>query len=278
MKKFYVYIELFTLITAMCLGLIGCSNEPQDSATLDSTLMTNLVPSNTEIYSQDYSLIEQAGNNYMVFDDMTLYDGPNDRADLEFESLAEFKDTVITGKLTDWQKTVIATAFKKDDNGVRICDFNNLLEPHMPNECKIRAVYWSGESYSFDIYTSSGVFGVILNLPQSIYNEMFNRDFEYIFNDTTIKVKETYETDDGKKSTVYTTSKGDSLRYIISTTVYGEKNIVVKEEYRSSSNTVPNNIEMYCIDSDSFYVVKLYGLVEKPSDAWLYEFSMEKVE
>lgn len=283
MKKISYSVVLFALIFALCVGAMGCSNEQQGSNISDIPLsITNTATDdvkldNINLQLQDYELIEQDGEYYIVFDDMTLYDVPNDIGNVKFESFAEFKDTVTNGKLTAWQKRIIVTEFEKNDIGIRICDFNNLLEPHMPNDCKTSWVYWAGESYSFSISSSSGVFGFITKYPQSTYDKIFNREVEEVFNNTTIKVKETYETDDGKKVTVYITPTG-SLRYIIYTIAYGEKNIVVKEEYWSSPNTVPTDIEMYCTESNAYYVVNLHGFVEKPSDEWLYEFGMEKVE
>jgi len=35
------------------------------------------------------------------------------------------------------------------------------------------------------------------------------------------------------------------------------------------------NNTLYCTESDSYYVVDLFGFVEKPSVSWLYEFGMK---
>ena len=296
-KNFLVSV-VFVLVVVLCSGVVGCSsgftNDDQGHL-LDTSrelITTDASPTSNNPGdvdqsgkdSVDYTLMEQSGLHYIIFDSILEYqgDGQNELANLEFESLAEFKDSVTNGKLADWQKAIIATSFKKDKIGILTCDFNNLSEPQMPSECKIDGISWPGESYSFYISTSSEVFGFVHNYSQSQYNEIFDRDFESYFNKTTITVKETYDSDDGKNVTTYSTSVGDlmQIRYAY---VNGNKTIVVDETYRLStgnellttSNMVPTNITLYCVESDSYYVVDLFGFVEKPSDSWLYEFGMK---
>ena len=176
MKRFLLSVILLTLIVTLCSGLLGCSNEltndnqgnvsddTQESITSDTPPLDNTDPNdsqNGEVTKMDYTLVEQSGNNYLVFDNINDYDnsGLTQLASLDFDSLAEFKDTVTNGKLADWQKNVIATAFPKDETGILICDFDKLLEPVMPDDCKLNGVGWSGESYSFYVSTESEIFG-----------------------------------------------------------------------------------------------------------------------
>ena len=233
----------------------------------------------------DYKLVEQSGVHYIAFNNVSDYNDEesNELASLEFGSLAEFKNTVTTGKLANWQKTVIATAFKKDEVGrILTCDFDSLLEPRMPNDCRVDGVSWSGELYAFYVSTSSEVFGFIHNYTNSQYNDIYNEDFENRFNSSTITVREILNTDDGKTVTTYTTFAGKlmNIRY---TYVSGQKTITVDETYRLSmvdetlatSSTVPFNVTLYCSEPGANYVVDLFGFVEKPSDTWFYEFGMK---
>ena len=303
MKKFFLILLVFTLTVTLCSGLIGCSKKlenanqgdvlgtQQDSITTNEMLLNNINSNDTDsndtdqsgIESADYMLMEQSGLYYIVFDSISDYqgEGQNELANLEFKSLAALKNSVTNGKLENWQKKVIATSFKKNDVGILTCDFNKLLEPKMPGECVIDGVSWSGESYSFYISTSSEIFGFVHSYSYDQYYEIYEKDFENYFDKSTITVKETLIADDGKVVTTYSTSAGD-LMQVRWTYKVGQKTIVVDETYRLSmgdetlttSDMVPTNVTLYCTEPGAYYVVDLFGFVEKPSDEWLMQFGM----
>lgn len=297
MKKI-VLITVFTLIATVCLGLVSCSNNltndsqsdttSQDPITTDAPPSTDNTLSNKVENSMDYKLVEQSGQHYIVFDNISDYDYEDEESSqidsgLEFGSLAEFKNTVTSGKLTDRQKRVIATSFQKNEQGmILICDFNKLLEPQMPNDCKVEWVYWEGEGYSFYISTSYEVFGFVHNYTQDQYNYLYNRNFEGLFDRPNIHVTEIINTDDGKTVTMYRTFAGDLMR-IRYAYENGQKTIIVDESYwlemsdetLPTSNTVPISITMYCTEPGAYYAVDLFGFTEKPSESWLYEFGMK---
>lgn len=299
MKRFLLSVILLTLIVTLCSGLLGCSNElandnqgnisddTQESITTDAPLLNNTNSddlNNSEATQMDYTLVEQSGKNYLVFDNINDYDnsGLTQLASLDFDSLAELKNVVTNGKLEDWQKNVVATSFEKDETGILICDFNKLLEPVMPGDCKLNGVNWSGETYSFYVSTESEIFGFFHYYTEDVYRRIYDREFENFFNRTNITVKGSYETSDGKIVTNFLTFAGDfmNIRYTYSAE---DKTIIVDETYRLSmvdeslatSSTVPSNIVLFIEEPDAYYRVDLYGFVEKPSESWLYEFGMK---
>lgn len=245
--------------------------------------LDNSGSNNSQQGEVDYKLVEQAGKNYIIFDNIQTYqnDGLNQLATLEFESLAELKNAVVNGQLTDRQKGIIATAFEKDKMGVITCDFNKLWEPYMPNDCTIDKIGWSGESYSFMISTTSDVFGYIHSYTSEQYQAAFYRNFENFFNNTLITVTEKIEMDENKVATKYSTSAGQLMRIRYTKNV-DDKTIIVDEKYRlqmndssiAVSDIVPSNITLYCIENEAYYVIDLFEFTEYPSDEWLFGFGM----
>lgn len=279
MKKFILSMALLALIFAICAGLAGCSSIPADD--LDSS---DTEQNTTD--SIDYKLTEHEGKKYLVFDNISAYYDPQCHyATLEFKSLAEFKDTVTNGKLDNRQKSVISSAFEKDEIGVPTCDFDKLSEPDLPSDCITDQVSWSGEAYSFHISTSSEVFGWFNIYTQSIYNQVFKREYEdYFKKDTIVSIEESFETDDGKSVTTFRTGLA-TLKIVRYTYTDSNKTIIVQEEYMLSSalswypliisDVVPSNITLFCTEADSYYVVDLFKFEEKPSDSWIYEFGIK---
>ena len=310
MKKLFTNTFLFILIATLCIGLMSCdfvndilgnfTSNQEDSTPNDSTQNNDLPPTdnttpdddrcpagNTDtsmVESWDYTIIEQNGKHYIVFEDPTVYQiWAVDVASVEFNSLADFKDSVMNDKLSVWDKQIMTTVFEKDEVGILTPDFNNLFEPYMPSDCTIDAVSWEGIYYTFGVLTSSGAFGYIRNRSQEEYSKIFQEDFENYFNqDTIIEVTETIETDDGKNITTYRTSMAE-LKNISYTLSVGNKTIVVDERYTlklshdllPTSDTVPSRITLYIIENGIYSVVTLHGFEEKPSEEWLLEFGMQ---
>ena len=307
MKKAITRTLLFVLITTLCITLIGCdfvndilgnsTSNQEDSTPNDSTQNNDLPPTdnttpdddrcpagNTDtsmVESWNYTIIEQNGKNYIVFEDPTVYQiWAVDVATVEFNSLADFKDSVMNDKLSVWDKQIMITVFEKDEVGILTPDFNNLLEPDMPNDCTIGLISWEGIYYSFGVSTSSEAFGFITGYSQEKYNEIFQEDFENYFDqDTIISITETIETDDGKTITTYRTSMAE-LKNIRYTILVGNKTIVVDERYTlanewlPTSDTVPSRITLYITQNDRYSVMMMHSFEEKPSEEWLSEFGM----
>ncbi|MBQ9073919.1 MAG: hypothetical protein IJY30_05645 [Muribaculaceae bacterium] len=290
MKKYLSFMICITVTVALCAILTNCSaivtNNPSPNKENQSSVTTDQqTPHGNDLESIDYSIIEQSGQHYIVFDNVSIYEsgGQSELAGLEFATLKEFKNNVTQKKLSDWQMLTIATSFKKDDIGVLICDFDNLYEPTMPTECTIDGVYWEGECYSFYMSTDTEIFGFIHYYTQSQYDIIFQKDYENYFDKTTITVKDTVVTEDNKTMVTYSTSAGElmQIRYEISDK---DRMVIVDETYRLdmtdnslvASPSIPTNITLYCEYDGVCFIVDLYGFTEKPSEDWLSQFVMQK--
>lgn len=291
MKKKRRMWVVYSLLITICIILAACTDETikdyfkDEQQSENFTFLESTKASEDDQQDQiDYKLIEQSEKNYIIFDNMQIYqnDGLSQLATLEFENLAALKNAVTNGKLAEWQKKVVATAFEKNDIGVLTCDFNKLWEPFVPDGCMIDGVSWAGESYSFFVATTSEVFGFIHSYTSEQYQEIFQNDFENFFNNTLINVTEKIEIDSNKVATKYSTASGNlmQIRYNKS---FDDKTIVVDETYRlqmnndsiATSGTVPSNITLYCVENEAYYVIDLFGFTEYPSEEWLSGFGMK---
>ena len=294
------------LLCSLCLATCACNIiapdkvNPNDSTQNDVLPSTdNTTPSNTEptdtnptdtdqestppgnITSWNYTIIEQNGKHYIVFEDPTVYDNLDQvqLAEVQFNSLAEFKNSVINNKLSIGDKEIVAT-FAKDEVGILTPDFNNLFEPYMPDEFQIDLLLWEGRGYTFLAYTPSGVEAYITYHSQENYNKLFQYDFENYFDRDLIVVTETIKTDDGKTITTYYTALAE-LKDISYTISKGDKTIIVQERYRLESqwlpvsDTIPSQITLYGTEGDAHYIIDLFEFEEKPSEEWLFEFGMQ---
>ena len=232
----------------------------------------------------DYSLVGIDEMKYIVFENVSEYEREGqESATLNFKSMKEFVECVLEGKLEDWQKIIVASTFPKDENGIVICDFDNLFIPILPSDEAIYEVYWNGESYSFSFTLKNSVFGNMYYYTQEQYNNAYKNDYENFFNNDAITVDRTEQTEDGKTEIYYSTKAGElkQVRYLLTD---DDKTIVVDKTYRLNMNNplldnsaeYPSNVTLYCIENNEYYVVDLFEFSEEPSDLWLLSFEIEK--
>ena len=276
------------LVISIYTGMTSCSNINDENNLGSSTDLESDGNNSNNLSEADYSIVEIDNEYYLVFDDISIFDNSEncELATVEFASIKEFKDTVTQGKLSDFQKRIIASAFYKNDKGILSCDFNNLYQPVLPENGNILNVGWSGGNiYSFEISLPQNVFGFVRHLPQEKYNHIYKAEYEEYFNKQTITVEKTENAkgDETKTVTYYSTSAGKlmQIRYSLSS---GDKKIVVDKTFRIEmqdesigvSATVPTSITLYCTENGVSYVINLFGMKDDLDDLYLLQFGMEK--
>lgn len=257
--------------------------ESTDTVVTD-TQITTAVNGSKVPTDADYSLVGIDEKKYIVFENVSEYEREGqESAILNFKSMKEFVECVLEGKLEDWQKIIVASTFPKDENGIVICDFDNLFIPILPSDEAIYEVYWNGESYSFSFTLKNSVFGNMYYYTQEQYNNAYKNDYENFFNNDAITVDRTEQTEDGKTEIYYSTKAGElkQVRYLLTD---DDKTIIVDKTYRLNMNSplldnsaeYPSNVTLYCIENNEYYVVDLFEFSEEPSDLWLLSFEIEK--
>ena len=270
------------LSVVLCLGLLSCSGL-KDECDMEEKIDNG---EQNEIEVDDYAIINRNNECYIVFKDVAQYEnnGQSELATIEFATIEELKEAVTKGKLSDWQKEVIATSFPKNDIGIMSCDFNHLYTPTMPVGGTVSGVSWGGENYSFYLEFSNGVFGYAHYYTEAQYNQIFELEYENYFNKETITVTKNEQISNGEKVATYYSTLSGELMQIRYTIVNDNKTFIVDKTYRINmvdetiitSSWIPSNITMYCVEGGVCYVIDIFGFVEEPTDEWLIQFSMNR--
>jgi len=246
----------------MVLAFVGCDpNNGNDIDTSSDTESDTMKDTNTETEGvgtlesemgtgtkdptrPDYSLITVDGNHYLVFDNVLnhTYTYPPQEAWVMFDSITEWKDHVTKGTLSDYAKAIIVVAFEKNDIGFKICNFNNLFVPVLPEDVVSSTVRWWSESYSFYIEVDETAYGYITCYTEEQYQ---------------------LACDSSSNSHLYQT------QYTLQS---GNKMFTVYEG--SNSNGEIEYMRMNCIEGDLYYSITLSNLTEKPSEEWLLSFGL----
>lgn len=122
MKKKRRMWVVYSLLITICIILAACTDETikdyfkDEQQSEDFTFLESTKASEDDQQDQiDYKLIEQSEKNYIIFDNMQIYqnDGLSQLATLEFENLAALKNAVTNGKLAEWQKKWLQRRLKR---------------------------------------------------------------------------------------------------------------------------------------------------------------------
>lgn len=302
MKKYIDLFVIMLLLATMCLNGVSCGENANDSDSeeaVTTTMNTDDVDKKTaDGNDSDYVLQYRDGKNYLVFDDISKYtslasDGEciMVEAGVTFESMKDFKDTVVGGKLTDAQKVSVAL-FKKDEAGnIMTPDFNNLYVPVLPSGCTVvGGVYWSGSSYSFSINGDERASVVSFAImPEESYNAKYEYKCQLVSDDNDlIEITKTEELDGGKTAIYHTTCVGEFMR-LTYTLTSGNKTCTVFKKYAldihdislkddiPTSSTVPVDICLYFEENGRHYIVyniKPHG--EDVDDSFLMSFGITR--
>lgn len=293
-KTFFCAIELL-LSLLITVSHFGCASTepPKNEVTSETALAYEDIRLKNE-QDADYVTswnpnanykIEKIGSRfYLIFDDPDEYkDWDVGIADVQFESIRVFRDTVTQGKLEEWQKAVVAKAFPRDDVGIPICDFNNLFIPKLPSPLKVAGICWNGETYSYSFIESEyGRFGYLYCYTKEKYDTKYQSDYVHYFERDTITVaSKEYAKDRNAEITYYSTPRAQlkKVRYEMQN---NGNHIVVDEEYTLSiasnlletSDTVPSSIKLYVTNGDVYFAVSLFGFSARPTAEWLSSFSV----
>ncbi len=111
-------------------------------------------------------------------------------AGITFESLADFKDKLINGKLTASEQITMQAAFPKDENGILMCDLTQLYEPVLPDgTASYSWVYWKGGAALSFAYGSH----MVSLTTKDEYRNFFQTEYVNAPNTTNYTITADYE-------------------------------------------------------------------------------------
>ena len=283
---------VFTIIAILLLTLIcGCSDADSDNLKdTDEILEVNL----------NYSIVNDGGENYFVFDDPDLY-APLTIPDefnisvmapvAKFDSIGELVSRVKKGTLTEEQKRAIAQFDKDEEGRIQVCNIDKMYQPKLPKGCDITNVFWYGKYYTSELNMQNAKTGYVGVLTKDLYEQAISRDNADVFDNPLITVTRTEEDADGRKITHYSTSAGNFKRveYKYSD---GNRTLLIVEKYRLNINTtsttnilyesltvsesIPASIFIYGEENGSYFEVSSFEFTEAPTDDWALSFGIIK--
>lgn len=243
---------------------------------------------NSSIDNGRYKLKKIEGGSYLLINDRTeesiesIIDvGMIQEAEIQFDSIAEFVNTVKNGKLSDRQLAIATKTFGKDSNGIKVCDFSNIQIPVNPIELECKKVFWSGELYSFYLESKSNTIAYYHLLNKDSYNYQYVENYLHFFDNDSVSVTKTI--DNGNNTEYYySTSKGN-MKKVRYTVISGQTTLVVDETYRLSmedksiltSNEIPYRVTIYGIKTDEYFSIDIFDIADKPTEEWLSKFSVK---
>jgi len=236
--------------------------------------------------TSDYTIQRINGNCYIVFDDISAYkiQPPEDGTciyvlpGLEFSSVKELKelsDKVTQRKLDEDDKRHIANYFGKDENGIPICDFDQLLVPQLPEGYELLGGVWEGRLYYLCSESQSQGTATFYSYSAKAYEDIFQRKYTNAFDEAFRKehpeLREERLTD--RNAVQFSYKNGRNIRYTLSA---GDKTFAVDEIYSSNADdVVPRSVKLYCADGEFNYIIELRPLSERPSVEFLLSLGME---
>ncbi len=243
-----------------------------------------------------YSIGVLDGQYYLILDESRIYESQNEFVEgnmisepaVEFDSMYDFLDAVLNGKLQRTQLKEVMRFRSWDEHGIKICDFSDLCHPVFPEDLYPSHITWRGENYQFVFSNYESVHGVIYIKSKEQYDYDFKKSYINFSDTEAINViqKETIA-DRNAEVTYYTNANATSqYKRVQYSFQQGGTQYFVDERYRLSSSykdafvsdTVPYSITMDMENGRYFCNASLNGFSERPSEEWLREFNLEKYE
>lgn len=205
-------------------------------------------------------------------------------AGITFESLTDFKDKLINGKLTASEQITMQAAFPKDENGILMCDLTQLYEPVLPDGTTLSSyVYWlGGNSISF-AFTK----GYVHFLSEKAYNSLVAQEYTNAPNTTNYTITATYEGtyDSAPCEWIEFTIQGSQFRTCRMEITVNEQvfyavliyAITTEETANAESSTepLPFSVAVFSEVNNQYFQVSLISPSFHPTVEWLTSFGVK---
>ena len=297
MKKHKILknISLIFLIFSILLTFLGCEyNILPDAETKATDVDTKYIKATTidleELYGnvKDYQIIKTEKGYRLVFDDSYAYEeyGSNPGYEgFDIESLGEFHQRLIDGKLTFNEKNHIYHSCHKDDYGYIILNpYISSFKFSHPEADRVECVnYYNGSTQSARvIFEQYPIVRLNVTVPTDEYTQRIDSWFLRIEQQKK-SIEYEKELSNGKNLVCYNKTITDyesmyTEEYILSD---GVKKVLISKVYYFSD--IPLTIELFAITENNLYLNA--GFLEGtnyteivPSDEFLFGFDVEAVE
>ena len=294
------FLRSFVAVLFICSVICSCgtvSNIPMDSMSQHTEGTTDAyVGEGTEspicwdIHTDAYSITESDGALYLNFTDAYLATGEQinncQLGELQFDSLEDMRQSFLRNEFESTEYVIMQSAFKKTDEGIRLCDMNALWDAQKPASTQVSFVSLLGEYYDHHL-REDGMFsfGWIHYTSEQQRESLKERDYiQYNRSYRTVTRKETAEFDGVPCEIVESNSEYEYYRDIYVDIEEEGKTVSIVLRYLidytnddgrlSPSETAPARVLMYGEQNGVSFVVSLYEFSQTPSFEWLSSFGL----
>ena len=238
-----------------------------------------------------YEIEESDGKFYLVITDDAYKSKANASQvvpSLTFQTVAEMKDKVLNGKLTEEEKRTMSTFAKDESKKIQVLDFDKLGEIVLPNSMKIESVIWSGSSYAMfisDKAAEASMEGEVFVHTEQKYQERLEKNHESLSAHDDVQIRKT----EGATEYVFST-KTVKLKVVSYALEVDSTELIVDECYVldildsniedlvTVNEDVPSTVDIWGRNSEFFFEVYLHGIAESPSLEWYSAFNIVAVD
>lgn len=251
----------------------------------------------------DYRYISRGDKHYIEFDDYGYTASGNgsyeafDMAGLPFNSLSELKEKVTGNGLTDEEKNFIKERkdlFTADENGIAVCDFDNLLEPEVPESLlplEMVGGTWAGERYTAAYDSGNGVRFLFGYFTKDIFEARLEYDTHGVIDSAKNRddcSEVTYVDGDGNTTTTeYSFAKDASKQYkhVVKSVADGkyDRTIVIDyvrdiEKNGREAAYEPTRMEIFITDGRNYIFYEFSGKdgFVLPGESELLDYGFKK--
>ena len=294
------FLRSFVAVLFICSVICSCgtvSNIPMDSMSQHTEGTTDAyVGEGTEspicwdIQTDAYSITESDGALYLNFSDAYLATKEQinncQLGELQFDSLEDMRQSFLRNEFESTEYVIMQSAFKKTDEGIRLCDMNALWDAQKPASTQVSFVSLLGEYYDHHL-REDGMFsfGWIHYTSEQQRESLKERDYiQYNRSYRTVTRKETAEFDGVPCEIVESNSEYEYYRDIFVDIEEEGKTVSIVLRYLidytnddgrlSPSETAPARVLMYGEQNGVSFVVSLYEFSQTPSFEWLSSFGL----
>ena len=206
--------------------------------------------------------------------------------ELQFDSLEDMRQSFLHNEFESAEYVIMQSAFKKTDEGIRLCDMNALWDAQKPASTQVSSVSLLGEYYDHHL-REDGMFsfGWIHYTSEQQRERLKERDYiQYNRSYRTVTRKETAEFDGVPCEIVESNSEYEYYRDIYLDIEEEGKTVFVVLRYLIDytnddgrlvpSETAPVRVLMYGEQNGASFVVSLYEFSQPPSFEWLSSFGL----
>lgn len=167
-------------------------SEDSESQTDHESIMVEIPPFTDTISTDDYTIEKIDGTYYLSFHEGKKATESQinscTQADITFASFQELINALKNNELTYEQKIIMQASFSQNDNGIVLCNFDQIYEPVLPDNMAYNQISWEGN----DFLSFSFPGGVVHFYDRETYTAHFEKNYLNYPSGSDVVIKNSY--------------------------------------------------------------------------------------